>query len=131
MCVLDEKDLQILQKMFEQSEARMGERIDTAIAESEARMGERIDTAIAASEARMTAKIAKVEEHVEENRSTIMAYLETAIEPKLRLLAEGHQALAKGKADNERVDKLEEKLATTKSLVMVLGEDVSKLKKAQ
>jgi len=120
--VLDEKDLQILQKLFEQSEARMNARLDR-LEERMDRLEKRMD--------KLEERIDMLEERIEETRSTIMGYLEASIEPNIRAVAEGHMNLFAGKASNERVDKLEKELATTKSLVMVLGEDVSKLKKAQ
>ena len=122
--MLDSKDLEILQAMMQEvvssSEARMTAKIE----ESEARMTARIEE----SEARMTTKI---EERVEDTRSMIMAYLESAIEPQIRRVAEGYAALQESKADNSRVDKLEDEVATSRSLIMLLGDDVAELKKAQ
>ena len=118
--MLDEKDLQAIQRLIEHSEARMIGRMEEKIAESEARMTAKI----AESETRMTAQI-------EDTRSVIMAYLESAIEPRIRGVAEGYGVLQETKADNTRVDKLEEETATSRSLIMLLGDDVAELKKAQ
>ena len=126
--MLDSKDLEILQTMMQgvvsSSEARMTARIE----ESEVRMTAKLEERIQESEARMTARI---EERVEDTRSMIMAYLESAIEPQIRRVAEGCAALQESKADNSRVDKLEEEVTTSRSLIMLLGDDVAKLKKAQ
>lgn len=115
--MLDEKDLEMLQTMMTQT-----------VRDSESRMTEKMENSIAASEARM---MARIEECAEDTRSQLMAYLESAIEPQIRRVAEGHGALNETKASNIRVDRLEEELSTHKSLILALGADVAKLKKAQ
>ena len=129
--MLDEKDLQAIQSLIERSEARMTAKIEEKISDSEARMTAKIED----SEARMTAKIkdseARMATQIEDTRSMIMAYLESAIEPQIRVVAEGYRTLQETKADNSRVDKLEEDAATSRSLIMLLGDDVAELKKAQ
>lgn len=127
--MLDEKDLLAIQRLIEHSESRMMgrmDKLDARMDKLDARM-DQIDSRMDQIDSRMD----KLDEKIDGTRSQIMAYLETAIEPKLRALAEGHQNLFDSKASNARVDKLEEELATQKSLIMVLSEEVSQLKKAQ
>ena len=81
---------------------------------------ELIDT----SEKRMTAKI-----DASENR--IMTYIENAIMPNFKLLAEGHQPLLETLARKARVDALEKEVVFLKSVVSALAQDVTDLKKAQ
>ena len=85
---------------------------------------ELIDTSITASEERMTAKI-----DASENR--IMTYIENAVMPNFKLLAEGHQPLLETLARKARVDALEEEVVFLKSVVSALAQDVTDLKKAQ
>ena len=125
--MLDEKDLQMLQSLFEQSEARMS----TKIEESEARMSAKIEesearmsTKIEESEARMTTRIDSVE-------SKIMGYIESAVMPKFDILADGHKLLTETLAPKSRVEELEEEIAFLKPLVMSMLTDIDKLKKAQ
>ena len=152
--MLDEKDLQILQSLFEQSEARMTARIDESIAASEARMTARIDESIAASEARMTARIdesiaasearmtaridgsiaaseARMTDRIAASESRIMAYIESDILPRFDKLADGHDLLRETLAPISRVERLEEEVSTLRSAVRLLAADVSELKKAQ
>lgn len=128
--MLDSKDMEMLRAMMEEvvsgSEARMTAKIEERITESEARMTARIEERIAESETRMTARI---EERVEDTRSMLMAYFESAIEPKFNVLAEGHKLLQETLAPSTRVDRLEEEVATLRSLVMALGVEVAELKK--
>ncbi len=107
--MLDSKDMEMLRAMMQE-----------VVNSSEARMTAKIEE----SEARTTTRI-------EDTRSMIMAYLESAIEPQIRGVAEGYAILQETKADNSRVDKLEEEAATSRSLIMLLGDDVAALKKAQ
>lgn len=100
--MLDKQDLQAIKEL-----------IDTSV-----------NSAIAASEERMTAKI-----DASENR--IMAYIESAVMPNFKLLAEGHQTLLETLAPKSRVDALEEEVVFLKSIVQTLAHDVTELKKAQ
>ena len=125
-----------------ESEARMTAKIADSearttakIAESEARM----TTEITDSEARTTAKIAesearmvaKIEARVDDTRSMLMAYLESAIEPKIRGVAEGYETLRDSKASNSRMERLENEVITLRSLLMTMSAKMSKLEKAQ
>ena len=103
--MLDEKDLQILRSLFEQSEARMSAKIEE-------------------SEARMSAKIDSVE-------SKIMGYIESAVMPKFDVLADGHKLLSETLAPKSRVEELEEEIAFQKPLVLSMLADIEQLKKAQ
>ena len=64
-----------------------------------------------------------------ENR--IMAYIENAVMPNFKLLAEGHQTLLETLAPKSRVDNLEDDVVFLKAIVKSLMQEVSDLKKAQ
>ena len=112
--------------------AAMDEKIGTAIAASEERMiaamDEKIGTAITASEERM---IAAMDEKNEDTRNQIMAYLESKLEPEIRLLAEGHETLLKTLAPKDRVDALESDVFLLKQVVRTMRNELEDLKKAQ
>ena len=110
--MLDKQDLQAITELIDTS-------VTTAITASEERMTAKID----ASEKRMTEKI-----DASENR--IMAYIENAVMPNFKLLAEGHQTLLETLARKDRVEALEE-VVFLKSVVSALAQDVTELKKAQ
>lgn len=126
--MLDSKDLEILQTMMTQivaaSEVRMSAKIEESIAASEARMSTKIEESIAASETRMSTKI-------EETRSMMMAYFESAIEPKIDLVAEGYELLQKTKAPISCVEQLEDEVSTLRSAIKIVSSDIAELKKAQ
>ena len=100
--MLDERDIQIIKEIIQESEARL-----------EARMDARMEARIAASESR------------------IIAYIESDILPKFDILAEGHQVLRETLAPNTRVEKVEEEVAFIKPLVLSNTRDIVELKKAQ
>ena len=83
-----------------------------------------VTAAVTATEERMTARI-----DASENR--IMAYIENAVMPNFKLLAEGHQTLLETLAPKSRVDNLEDDVIFLKSIVKSLMQEVSDLKKAQ
>ena len=151
MGLFDENDRRELREMFREfsevlmnamdekivaSEGRMiaamDEKIGTAITASEGRMiaamDEKIGTAIAASEERM---IAAMDEKNEDTRNQIMAYLESKLEPEIRLLAEGHETLLKTLAPKDRVDALESDVFLLKQVVRTMRNELEDLKKAQ
>ena len=115
--MLDSKDLELLRAM-------MQEVVTGAVSESEARMTAKMDEL----ETRMTARI---EERVEDTRFMLMAYFESAIEPKFNMLAEGHKLLQETLAPVSRVEKLEEEVSTLRSVVMLQGAEISELKKSR
>ncbi len=122
--MLEKQDLQAIKEL-----------IDASIAASEKRMSERIDTSIAASEKRMSAKIdaseKRMSERIDASENRVMAYIENAVMPNFKLLAEGHQTLLETLAPKSRVDNLEEDMVFLKSIVKSLMQEVSELKKAQ
>ncbi len=117
------------------SEDRMSAKIDAAIAASEDRMSARIDAAVAASEERMTAKMDSLEDRmsakIEATENRILAYIENAVMPNFKLLAEGQQTLLQTMARKDRVEALENEVVFLKSVVKNLAQDVAELKKAQ
>ena len=115
--MLDSKDLELLKAMMQE-----------IVGESETRMTAKIESSIAESETRMTARI---EARVDDTRSMLMAYLESAIEPKIRGVAEGYETLRDSKASNSRMERLENEVITLRSLLMTMSAKMSKLEKAQ
>ena len=87
-----------------------------------------MDEKIRASEARM---MAAMDEKNADLRNQIMTYLESKIEPQIRLLAEGHENLMRTLAPKERVDRLEGDVVILKQAVHTLREDVDQLKQAE
>ena len=83
-----------------------------------------IQAIIDASEKRMT-------ERIDASENRVMAYIENAVMPNFKLLAEGHQTLLETLAPKSRVDNLEEDVVFLKSIVKSLMQEVSELKKAQ
>ena len=57
--------------------------------------------------------------------------LESAITPKLNLLAEGQQTLLETLAPKSRVEELEEEVGFLKSIIKLHSEQIAELKKAQ
>ena len=110
------------------SEARMMAAMDEKISASEGRMMAAMDEKIQFSEGRM---MAAMDEKNADLRNQIMTYLESKIEPQIRLLAEGHENLMRTLAPKERVDRLEGDVVILKQAVHTLREDVDQLKQAE
>ena len=110
------------------SEARMMAAMDEKISASEGRMMAAMDEKIQFSEGRM---LAAMDEKNADLRNQIMTYLESKIEPQIRLLAEGHENLMRTLAPKERVDRLEGDVVILKQAVHTLREDVDQLKQAE
>lgn len=129
--MLDKQDLQAIKELVDTSVDASEKRMTDRIAASEKRMTERIE----ASENGMTAKIEASEkrmtERIEASENRIMAYIENAVMPNFKLLAEGHQTLLETLARKDRVEALEEEVVFLKSVVSTLAQDVAELKKAQ
>ena len=134
--MFDDNDRRELRDMFREFGQEFGavlmNAMDEKIRASEARMmaamDEKISTAITASEARM---MAAMDEKNADLRNQIMTYLESKIEPQIRLLAEGHENLMRTLAPKERVDRLEGDVVILKQAVHTLREDVDQLKQAE
>lgn len=108
--------------------AAMDEKISAAVTASEGRMMAAMDEKIRSSEGRM---LAAMDEKNADLRSQIMTYLESKIEPQIRLLAEGHENLMRTLAPRERVDRLEGDVVILKQAVHTLREDVDQLRQAE
>ena len=134
--MFDDNDRRELRDMFREFGQEFGavlmNAMDEKIRASEARMmaamDEKISTAITASEGRM---LAAMDEKNADLRNQIMTYLESKIEPQIRLLAEGHENLMRTLAPKERVDRLEGDVVILKQAVHTLREDVDQLKQAE
>lgn len=145
--MLDEKDLQALSDLidkkldirFQESEARMEARMTEKLQESETRMSEKLQESetrmtekLQESETRMSEKLQESEARIlEQTAHNMRVLLESYVEPKFKLLAEGHQTLLETLAPKSRVDELEEEVAFLKSVVRIHDRDIQELKKAQ
>lgn len=102
--MLDEKDLQAIQKMIDASESRMAARID----ESEARTTSRID----------------------ESESRMAVLMESYFDPKFNLLADGLKDVQEKLVPRSRVDDLEDDIRFLKLMYRQMAERVATLEKA-
>lgn len=68
---------------------------------------------------------------LKESAAATKVLLESSINPKLNLLAEGQQALLETLAPKSRVEELEEEVSFLKSIIKLHSEQIAELKKAQ
>ncbi len=81
----------------------------------------------AEQEARMDAKM---DQKIEASENRLFAYLESKIEPQIKLLAEGQQALLEKMAPKDRINDLEARVSTVEHIVTQHSKDIKKLKEA-
>ncbi|MCL2563160.1 MAG: hypothetical protein FWE08_03900 [Oscillospiraceae bacterium] len=113
-----------LQASIQASEARMTDNIQA----SEARMTDSLQ----ASEARMTDNLQASESRVlQEGHRNMMLLIENLIDPKFKLIAEGHAEILEKLTADRRVDDLEDDVLLLKTTVRQMQDDISELKKAQ
>ena len=110
--MLDEKDLQAIQKMIDASEGRMIEKI----VESEERMTGRMDQ--------------KLAEQKQDLIQCMNVVIESEITPKFNLLADGIKDIQEKLVPRSRVDDLEDEVKFLKLMCRQMAEDITKLKKA-
>ena len=110
--MLDEKDLQAIQKMIDASEGRMIEKI----VESEERMTGRMDQ--------------KLAEQKQDLIQCMNVVIESEITPKFNLLADGIKDIQEKLVPRSRVDDLEDEVKFLKLMCRQMAEDIAKLKKA-
>lgn len=115
--MLEEKDLQALQTLIDQS-----------IIASENRMKAYMDQGIQASETRMKTYM---DQGIRDSENRMMAYFESAVMPKFDLLAEGQQTLLDTLAPRNRVEALENDVSLLKQVVRSMSQEIAELKKAQ
>ena len=119
--MLDEKDLQAISDLIDK-------KLDIRFQDSEARMMQRLQD----SEARTLQQLQDSETRtLEQSAQNMRVILESYIEPKFKLLAEGQQLLLETLAPKSRVDELDEEVAFLKSMVRIHDRDIQELKKAQ
>ena len=110
--MLDEKDLQAIQKMIDASEGRMIEKI----VESEERMTGRMDQ--------------KLAEQKQDLIQCMNVVIESEITPRFNLLADGIKDIQEKLVPRSRVDDLEDEVKFLKLMCRQMAEDIAKLKKA-
>ena len=110
--MLDEKDLQAIQKMIDASEGRMIEKI----VESEERMTGRMDQ--------------KLAEQKQDLIQCMNVVIESEITPKFNLLADGIKDIQEKLVPRSRVDDLEDEVKFLKLMYRQMAERVASLEKA-
>ena len=126
--MLDEKDLHaiadLMHREISASEQRLSEQMDAKISASEQRLSEQMDAKISASERRV----------LDESAHNMRVILESYIDPKFQILAEGIDAINK-KIDrmptSEDMEIANSRISTLEAIVKRLSRDVNALKKAQ
>lgn len=110
--MLDEKDLQAIREMIQESEQRMTAKVE----ESEQRMS------------------AKVEESASQTLKDAMqgasVLMESYFGPKFKLLFENQQTMMEILAPKSRVDELEEEVAFLRSIIRQHSREIEELKHA-
>ena len=110
--MLDEKDLQAIREMIQESEQRMTAKME----ESEQRMS------------------AKVEESASQTLKDAMqgasVLMESYFGPKFKLLFENQQTMMETLAPKSRVDELEEEVAFLRSIIRQNSREIEELKHA-
>ncbi len=104
--MLDEKDIQIIAKL-------MDEKLDQQKQELRGEVGKMLD------------------QQKQELRGEFMTVIESEVTPKLRLLAEGQEAILEKMVPVSRIDALEADVIVLKDAVKYLSEKVQALEKAQ
>lgn len=115
--MLDEKDIQMIAKL-------MDERLDRKFESFE----QRIDGKLETLEQQMNKKL---DQQKRELHGEFMTVIESEVTPKLRLLAEGQEAILEKMVPVSRIDALEADVIVLKDAVKYLSEKVQALEKAQ
>lgn len=68
---------------------------------------------------------------IEQSSINMRVILESYVEPKFNLLADGHKLLLETLAPKTKVDELEEEVSFLKMVVQSMSRDIAELKKAQ
>lgn len=127
--MLDKNDLQEIQKLIAESESRVLEQsahiTEKLIAESEARVLEQ--------SARITEKlIAESEARVlEQSAHNTKVILESYVEPKFNLLAEGQQTIMDMLTPKSEIEDLRNEIDLLKMVIRTMSSDIAELKQAQ
>ena len=129
--MLDERDLQAIAQLIDsklqESEQRTVQLIDSKLQESEQRTAQLIDSKLKESEQRTMGAIKESEQRTMQGAATLM---ESYVEPKFQLLAEGIQSLQETQIPRERFENLEEEVAFLHTIVRQHSREIEKLKHA-
>lgn len=117
--MLDKQDLQAIKELIADSESRTHAEIKAS--------EERTRSEFSA----VRAEIGSVRSEIKAAEDRWMTFYESAIQPQLQLLAEGHQTILETLAPKSRVDALEEEVVFLKAVVKNLAQDMAELKKAE
>ena len=129
--MLDERDLQAIAQLIDsrlqESEQRTSQLIDSKLQESEQRTAQLIDSKLKESEQRTMGAIKESEQRTMQGAAALM---ESYLEPKFQLLAEGIQSLQETQIPRERFENLEEEVAFLHTIVRQHSREIEKLKHA-
>ena len=121
--MLDEKDLQAIWELIQES----GQRMSAKIEQSEQRMSAKIEE----SEQRMNVKIEQAaSQTLKEAMQGASVLMESYFEPKFNLLFENQQTMLETLAPKSRVEELEEEVAFLRSVIRQHSRDIEELKHA-
>ena len=121
--MLDEKDLQAIREMIQESEQRMTAKME----ESEQRMSAKVEE----SEQRMSAKVEEsASQTLKDAMQGVSVLMESYFGPKFKLLFENQQTMMETLAPKSRVDELEEEVAFLRSIIRQHSREIEDLKHA-
>ena len=136
--MFDAEELQVLKDMEARTDARF-EAVDKRFDDMEARMDarfqdmeDRMDARFQDMEDRFSAQLKEMEERIiAQSAANMRVLLESYVEPKFNLLAEGQKMLLETMAPKSRVEQLEDEVAFMKQVIKAMSQDIAELKKAQ
>lgn len=116
-----------LTEMEERTDARF-QQIDTRFTQME----ERTDARFQEMEERFSTQLKEMEERIiAQSTANMRVLLESYVEPKFNLLAEGQKMLLETMAPLSRVERLEDEVAFMKQVIKAMSQDIAELKQAQ
>lgn len=115
--MLEPSDMQAIAQLM----LAMEERLSGQMGALEERINTRMDTLLEVQK----------QEILEQSAANTRILLESYVEPKFQLLAEGHQLLLDTMVSREEFDALQDDVDTVKGVMRSLSRDVAKLKQAQ
>ena len=113
---LTKEDFQAFEQMMDTKLSQLDKRFDEKLSQQDRRFDEKLAQ--------------QKKEILAESAHNTRVLLESYVEPKFNLLAEGQQIILEKLVPRSRVDELDEELKFLKSIVRQINEDLQLLKKA-
>jgi hypothetical protein len=126
--MLDANDIQIITKLLEQSRNETHAELEKFRSEMRTEMTALLEKHREETRAEMSALL---EKNRIETRNDMRAIIESEVNPKLQLLAEGHEVLLEKINRLEKQDELTGRVVILEEAVKKLNKEVSAIKKAQ